>query len=80
MSNSSIWSIDWTLPDATTQSQSEPGSNGDEEVLNIPQTPKTGASPYVRHALHTPYGLKFSVLSIIIKQKENFLRNVFRWS
>ena len=43
MSNSSIWPIDRTLSDATSPSQSGPGSNGNEEVLHIPQISKAGA-------------------------------------
>ena len=35
---SSIWSIDRTLSGATTLSQSEPGSEGNEGVLRIPQS------------------------------------------
>ena len=34
----SIWPIDRTLSDATTLGQSGPGSNGNEEVLHIPQS------------------------------------------
>ena len=34
---SSIWSIDRTLSGATIPGQSEPGSNGNEGVLCIPQ-------------------------------------------
>ena len=46
MSNSSIWPIDKTLSDATTPVESEPGSNDNEGVLRIPQSPSiTGASP-----------------------------------
>ena len=46
MSNSSIWSIDKTLSDATMPDQSGPGSNGNEEVFCIPQSLNiTGASP-----------------------------------
>ena len=41
----SIWSIDKTLSGANTPSQSEPGSNGNERVLHIPQISKAGASP-----------------------------------
>ena len=37
-SNSSIWPIDVTLTDATNPDQSETGSNGNEEVLNILQS------------------------------------------
>ena len=37
--------IDRMLPGATPPSQRELGSNGNEEVLHIPQISKTGASP-----------------------------------
>ena len=39
MSNSFILPIDRTLSSATTSSQSEPESDGNEWVLRIPQTP-----------------------------------------
>ena len=46
MSNCSIWPIDGTLSSATTPSQSEPGSDGNEGVLHILQSSSTtGASP-----------------------------------
>ena len=45
MSNSSIWPIDMTLSKATTPGQSGPGSNGNERVLHILQSSKTGVSP-----------------------------------
>ena len=35
MSNSSIWHIDKTLLGATTQGQSGPGSNGNEDVIHF---------------------------------------------
>ena len=38
--NSSIWAIDEILTSATTPGQSWPGSNGNEKVLHIPQTPR----------------------------------------
>ena len=44
MSNSFILLIDRTLSDATTLGQSEPGSNGNEWVLHIFQSPRTRAS------------------------------------
>ena len=43
--NSSIWPIDGTLTGVTTQSLSGPGSNGNEEVLHIPQSSRTEDSP-----------------------------------
>ena len=33
------------LPGATSLGQSRPGSNGNEEVLHIPQSSRSGASP-----------------------------------
>ena len=44
MSNSCIWPRDRTLSGATTLSQSGAGSNGNKEVLHIPQSSKAGAS------------------------------------
>ena len=44
MLNRSIWLIDGTLTDITTPGQSEPGSNGNERVLNTPHISRTGAS------------------------------------
>ena len=44
MLDSSIWPIDRTLSGATTSDQSEPESNGNEEVLCVPQS-ITVASP-----------------------------------
>ena len=45
-SNSSIWTIDRTLLDATTPGQSGTGSNGNKGVLCIPQSSNiTGALP-----------------------------------
>ena len=46
MLNISLWPIDRTLPDATTLDQSGPGSDGNKEVLCIPQSSSlSGASP-----------------------------------
>ena len=46
MTNSSIRHIDWTLSGATTPSQSEPGTDGNEGVFRVPQSSSiTGASP-----------------------------------
>ena len=39
MSNISIWLIDRIVLDATTPSQNGPGSDSNEGVLRIPQTP-----------------------------------------
>ena len=47
MSNSSIWPIDRVkkkISSATNPGQSEPGSNGNEVVLHVPQNSKTGVS------------------------------------
>ena len=33
-----MWPMDRTLSDATTQSQSEPGSDGNDGILSIPQS------------------------------------------
>ena len=41
----SLWSINGTLIGATTLSQSGPEGNSNEEVIYIPQSSKTGASP-----------------------------------
>ena len=38
MSNTFIWPINKTLSGATTPNQSEPGSNGNEGTLHIPQS------------------------------------------
>ena len=58
MQFSSIWCIDRTLSGATTLCQSGPGSDGNEEVLCIPQSSSiTEASPsdwwvsYPRHSM-----------------------------
>ena len=45
MSNSSIWLIDKTLSDATTQGQSRPGSDGIEGLFRIPQSSRAEDSP-----------------------------------
>ena len=62
MSNSSIWPIDGTLLGATTPGQSWPGSDGNGEVLHIPQSFYiTWASPldclmsYPGHLLEESY-------------------------
>ena len=41
---SSIWFIDETLTSTTTLGKSGPGSNSNEEVLHIPQSPRTVVS------------------------------------
>ena len=58
MQFSSLWTIDRTLSDATTPSQSRPGSDSNEGVLRIPQDSSIiGTSPldclvsYPKHSL-----------------------------
>ena len=58
----SIWAIDRTLSGATTLGQSEPGSDGNQGVLRLPQSSSiTGSSPsdclvsYLGHSLGGPY-------------------------
>ena len=61
MSNSSIWPIDRTISCATTPGLGEPGSNGNEGVLYIPESSRTGASQsdglmsYPGHSLRESY-------------------------
>ena len=62
MSNSCICPIDRILSGASTAGYSGPGSNGNEGVLHIPQSPSiTGASPldcllsYPEQSLGEPY-------------------------
>ena len=63
MSNSYIWVIDKTLSGATTPMLSRSVSNGNEKLLNIPQSSQTGASPsdcfmsYSKHSLGESYPL-----------------------
>ena len=64
MPNSSIWPIYRTLSGATTLGQNEPGSDGNEGLLCIPQSSSiTGASPsdcwvlYLGHSLGESYPL-----------------------
>ena len=46
MSNESIWPIDRSLSGATILGQTEPGSNGNEEAIHIPQRScHAGATP-----------------------------------
>ena len=44
--NSSILSKNWTLIGTTNKGKSGPRSSGNIEVLNIPQSSKTGASSW----------------------------------
>ena len=39
LSNGSIWPVDRTLSGTTTPGLTAPGSDGNEEVLRIPQAP-----------------------------------------
>ena len=62
MWNSFVWPIDRTLSGATNPGQSGHGSNGNEEVLHIPQSSSiTGVSPsdcfvsYLGHSLGVSY-------------------------
>ena len=48
MSNRSIWPIDRTLSDASTSSQSGPGSDCNECVLHIPQRSNITGAPTIR--------------------------------
>ena len=56
-----IYSTDNALSDATTLVQSGPGSNGNEGVLCIPQSSKTGDSlsdgsmSYAAHSMNESY-------------------------
>ena len=43
--NNSVWLTDETLTDTVTSGQIRFGTSGNEEVLHIPQIPRTGASP-----------------------------------
>ena len=45
MSNSSIWPMDKNLTGTTTQDNSGPGSNTNEETLPIPQSSRIGSLP-----------------------------------
>ena len=42
--NSSIWPWDETLAGTSTPDQNGPGSNGNETVLHVPLSSRTGAS------------------------------------
>ena len=56
--------------DATTLDQSEPGSNGNEGVLYIPQSSRTGASPsdvVYCHIQNTCWGVVGSYSSVEIQ-------------
>ena len=65
---SSIWSIHWTLPGATTQVRSGPGSDGNKGVLHILQSSNiTGASPSDYLVSYPGYMLIWSYLSADIE-------------
>ena len=86
MSNSSIWPIDRTLSSALTPGQSEPGNNGNERVLHIPQSSKTGASPsdclvsYPRHLLEEGFYPTVEIgLGQITEVKQWWDCSVLKW-
>ena len=61
---SSIWPIDRTLSIATTPIQSGPGSDGNEGVLHIPQSPSiTGTSPSNFLGSYTGHSLRWEGLT-----------------
>ena len=53
--------FEWTLTGTSTPGQSGPGGNGNEEVLHIPKSSRTGTSPsdglvsYPGHSLGESY-------------------------
>ena len=51
--------MDGTLSSASTLGQSEPGSNGNEGVINIPQIFRTGVSPAVSFVLYSGHLIWF---------------------
>ena len=58
MSNNSIWLIDRTLLGATTPGQSDPGNNGNERILCIPQISsitEASLSDCLGHSLRQSY-------------------------
>ena len=79
MSNSSIWPIDRILSGATTPNQREPGSDGNEGVLLIPQSSSiTGVSPsdclvsYPEHPMQSLYSTSPTDWATQIVKKEYF--------
>ena len=61
----SIWPIDMALLGATTLGQSGPASDGDEEVLHIPQSANiTGTPPSDCLVLYPGYSLRGGVLPL----------------
>ena len=57
-----------TLTSTTTPSQSGPGSNGNKEVLNIPQSSRTETSPSVGLVSYT--GHKLSLWLFLVPKIE----------
>ena len=53
----SIWLIDWTLSDDTTQGQSEPGSKGNEGIVHIPRIHTAAVLPSDFWMSYTGYPL-----------------------
>ena len=64
MQFSSIWPIDRTLSGATNPGRCQPGSNGNEEVLYILQSSRTGASPTDCLVSYLGYMWRESYLSV----------------
>ena len=83
MSNGSIWAIDRTLSGTTTPGQSGPGSDGNQEVLCILQSSKTGASPsnylisYLGHSLdgRTINSEYYIALLVLLKEETEKKKN-----
>ena len=55
--NSSIWPIGGTLSGIISLDQSGPESNGNEGVLHIPQSSRTGVSPSDSFVLYPEHSL-----------------------
>ena len=87
MPNSSIWPTDRTLSGDTTPGQSGPGSDGNKEVLHIPQSFSiSGASPsnclvsYSGHFLGESYP-SAGMLSVYSAAPADWARvNIYNWS
>ena len=63
MSNSSIWPTDRIVSGATTLDQSSLGSNGNEGVLHIPQSSRTGvlwSDSFESYIQDTHWGVSYS--------------------
>ena len=80
MSNSSIWPIDRTLSGATTPGQIGAGINGNEGILRIPWSTKTGASPsdclmsLPGHSLGESYSSAENAVGVFYSPQPNHLR------